>query len=77
MLPRLISVLKHEDIVDALIREIEERRSHIDPYRKCDGVLEGVAHMMRCAGRNAMCDDIISTLQRLHEEAKQKDQATQ
>lgn len=77
MLPRLIDVLKHEDILNALIQVIDERRSYIDPYRKCDGVMDSIAHMVRCAGRNDMCEDIISTFKRLHEEAKQKDQATQ
>lgn len=76
MHPRLVSILKHKDILDALIQVIEERRSHIDPYRKCDGVMESVGHMMRCAGRNDMCVDIISTLNGLHAEAKQKDQDT-
>lgn len=77
MHPRLVSVFKDKEIIDALIQVIDERRSYIDPYRKCDGVMESIAHMVRCAGRNDMCEDIISTFKRLHEEVKQKDQATQ
>ena len=77
MHPKLVSILKHKDIVDALIQEIEERRSHIDPYRKSGGVMERVEHMILCSGKNDMCIDIVATLNRLHEEAKQKDQDTQ
>jgi hypothetical protein len=75
--PSLVSILKHRDIVDALISEIESRRSCIDPYRKYDGVIDSVAHMVRCAGRNDMCNDIVALFNRLHDEAKQKDQDTQ
>jgi hypothetical protein len=62
--------------MDALIEEIESRRSYINPYRKGDGVIERMEHMIRCSGKNEQCDDIVSMFKRLHEEAKQKDQAT-
>jgi hypothetical protein len=74
--PKLVSILKHRDIVDSLIEQIESRRSVIDPYRKCDGVIDRVEHMIRCSGKNDQCTDIVALLNQLHEEAKQKDQDT-